>query len=222
MHIRIAKVSVQQPTGHTSKPPLVESCPRVDALEQQQGANTNKTSRPTDKLDLLFYAFLDAEPDSADNLVSVVQPLVLRRLRYEFTSLDQSLLTDAAHDALITLLRNPTAYSPRLSRLDVYLSRLAAWRVRNAIRRQRRLGVRERQCDREDLLRASIAADLQYARSAAVTEYLRARLLSVARSPAEERIMHRLLDDADHHLSKHPAVVRVRDRWRKRSRRSLG
>src|SRR5438094_9586242 len=86
----------------------------------------------------LHQRLIDGDPTAPSDLAAIfLQPLILW-LQEHNRGIDPDLCSDAAEDAIVSLIHNPAAYRPELLDLPAYLRMSAQGDLQNLLQRERK------------------------------------------------------------------------------------
>jgi hypothetical protein len=140
-------------------------------------------------LGALHHAVVAGELGASEALAQAILPLICDRLRYRRVAEPDAVLT-AAEDAVLDYLRVPTRFDPTRSRLDVYLARLAEWRMVN---QRRALTTARRELQVEPVILDRLSRSRQPTEAGIECETAdlerQQRILALARSSTEHQFL---------------------------------
>lgn len=91
-----------------------------------------------DNLEFLHRRLLEGDPTASERLVQACLTSVVQILRRRHIALPREAVEDAAHDALLALIRHPERYDPKRATLLNYLVHIAARRLIDWLRARQR------------------------------------------------------------------------------------
>ncbi len=138
-------------------------------------------------------ALLRGDPDAPDVLARALFSLVAARARYQWPSLEDEMIVQAADDAVCWYLKYPKRYDASVARLDVFLGKVACRRIQDALKQRAR--VRSREVGVSDSALDALAATRPIAATLDVVDDTsqRERLLALANSDEERAFLEAYL-----------------------------